>query len=323
MKNAIYVTVDGGTTNTRISLVRGGMVIQTIKLSAGCGNTDKNSLSYEIKNGINDILSANSIDEKSVSKILASGMLTSGLGICELDHAILPIGLKELHMLMKEVELKNISNIPFVFVRGIKKQSDELCGTDIMRGEETELMGIADKKYGDCIYILPGTHSKIIHMDENGKIDDFSTMMTGEMIAALSKNTILRDAFSLETAALNTEFLLKGFDYCRKFGINESLFKIRVLKNNFSKTSDECYSFFLGTVLCGEIISIINNHTKNVVIGGRKHIRLAIYEILKNRTHKSILALDDKEVDSSVTNGLIKIYECGLKHPADSFTNIC
>ena len=52
-------------------------------------------------------------------------------------------------------------------------------------------------------YVLPGSHSKLIHVDGAGRIVDFTTMLTGEMIAALSQNTILKDAVYLAGTRLD------------------------------------------------------------------------------------------------------------------------
>ena len=54
---------------------------------------------------------------------------------------------------MEKVVLSEITEIPFVFIRGVKTFSESFEDTDIMRGEETEIMGIISEKYGKCIYI--------------------------------------------------------------------------------------------------------------------------------------------------------------------------
>jgi len=57
---------------------------------------------------------------------------------------------------------------------------------DVMRGEETQLLGLAQ----DGIVCLPGTHSKWATIRE-GRIETFSTWMTGELFALLSQHSIL------------------------------------------------------------------------------------------------------------------------------------
>lgn len=47
--------------------------------------------------------------------------------------------------------MTEISDIPFVFMRGVKFEGQDIDDFDMMRGEETELMCILEEKYGKCI----------------------------------------------------------------------------------------------------------------------------------------------------------------------------
>lgn len=307
-----YIAIDGGTTNTRISLVVNNKIVDTRKYNVGAGKgiENKNILRDTIRDGIAEVLRRNNMTNSEIKRILASGMLTSEFGIYKLDHVKAPAGIEELHDAMAEMVLSEISDIPFVFVRGVKTDCEKLEDADMMRGEESELMGVMDESYGECVYILPGSHSKIIKTDKNGKITDFSTMLTGEMIAALSQNTILRDAVNMENTVLDSAYLLKGFEYCRKCGINEAAFKVRVLKNIFSKTPDEVYSFFMGVVLCGEILEIIKLNPKRVVIGGKQQIKKAMYEILRRNITGEIVCVSDGAAEKAAAVGMVKIFQC-------------
>lgn len=306
-----YIAIDGGTTNTRINLVCGGKTVDTVKYNVGAGKSigNKNILKETVKKGIDEILQRNGMQSSDIRRILASGMLTSEYGICMLEHIKAPAGIKELHNGIFETVLSEISDIPFAFIRGVKLDGGSFENTDMMRGEETELMGLAKDEYGECVYVLPGSHSKIIKTDAGGRITDFSTMLTGEMIAALSQNTILKDAVDLENAALNDGYLLKGFEYCRKNGINKAVFKTRVLKNMFSASSDEVYSFFIGVVLCEEITEIIKQNPPCVVIGGRRQIKKATYELLKCNTDFKLVCVSDEAAEQASVSGMIKIFE--------------
>ncbi len=308
---SLYITIDGGTTNTRISLVENKKIVGNVKLNVGArmGIENKDLLKTEIKKAIERLLRENDIDEKDIVCILASGMITSEFGLCNLEHIKTPAGIDELHNSMKEIVLKEITNIPFVFIRGVKIDADGFENTDIMRGEETELMGMLNLDYGKCVYVLPGSHSKIIKTDDAGKICDFSTMLTGEMIASLSGQTILKDAVDLKVSDIDSEYLLKGYDYCKSEGINKALFKTRILKNVFKCDKGQIYSFFIGTVLCGEIEQIINSDAETVVIGGKAQIKNAMAQILKNRDDKKIISLDTDMVNLSTTLGAIRIFE--------------
>ena len=57
---------------------------------------------------------------------------------------------------------------------------------DVMRGEETQLLGFGV----DGTVCLPGTHSKWVTIRE-GRVESFSTWMTGELFALLSNHSLL------------------------------------------------------------------------------------------------------------------------------------
>jgi 2-dehydro-3-deoxygalactonokinase len=61
---------------------------------------------------------------------------------------------------------------------------------DVMRGEETQLLGAASALSERSLVCMPGTHSKWVTVDE-GRVESFSTYMTGELYDAISKHTIL------------------------------------------------------------------------------------------------------------------------------------
>jgi len=310
-----YITIDGGTTNTRVNLVEDKQIIATKKISRGAkaGIDDRDGLKSELKTVIASILYENNLTERDITKILASGMITSEFGLYELPHLISPVGIKELHDGMAEVAFPEISDIPFVFIRGVKMNSNELDKIDMMRGEETELVGLMALQGGmsevEQVYILPGSHSKIISVDKDGRISDFVTMLTGEMIAALSQNTILKDAVDLSCAEYDDKYLTEGYRYAKSVGLNKALFKVRSLKNIFKRSAAEVYSFFIGAVLSDEIDYISALSAKNIVIGGRQQIKLAMEALLKATTDKNITVISEKDVNLATALGVIRIFE--------------
>lgn len=308
---ATYLTIDSGTTNTRICLVRDHTVVDTAKYPIGAGKSmeDRTLLKETVKTGIEELLRKHRLKPADVRQILASGMITSEFGLCQLDHIRTPAGIRELHHAAKTIVQDDVSEIPFTFLRGVKTDAADLEHADMMRGEETELMGFISPDDGACTYILPGSHSKVIQTDREGRIVSFSTMLTGEMIAALSGHTILRDAVHPEHAALIPDALQRGFSYCAEHGINQAAFKVRVLKNLFSGSEDETYSFFMGVVLCGEVSEIIGQHPKRVVIGGKKQIKEALFELLKDRIDGELIRVPDETAEMASHIGMIRIFE--------------
>lgn len=61
---------------------------------------------------------------------------------------------------------------------------------DVMRGEETQLLGAHFDMPGGDRYCMPGTHSKWVSMD-GAIVTGFETFMTGELFATIGARTLL------------------------------------------------------------------------------------------------------------------------------------
>lgn len=312
---AIYLTVDGGTTNTRISLVRNGSVIDKVKykIGAAIGCNKKELLYLTLKKGIAEILSKNALEEGDVSRILASGMITSEGGLCTLKHLQTPCGISELARSMHECVISEITSIPFVFARGVITDTTTLEELDMMRGEETELIGLTEQPEQGCLYILPGTHSKMIYTDESGRICHFTTVLSGELISAISGNTILKNTLSLDTYATDLAYLERGYMCARERGTGTAFFKVRILDKILGASREQSFSFFIGAALQDEVDSAIRSSAKKIVIGGKKELRAPLAHLLRKYTEKPVIEVTDEEADNATSRGVIRLYEEHLK----------
>ena len=73
--------------------------------------------------------------------------------------------------LVKTIEEEKI----VVIVPGVKTEGETIADADMMRGEGTELIGLMEHLESAAVYVLPGSHSKLIHVDGAGRIVDFTT----------------------------------------------------------------------------------------------------------------------------------------------------
>lgn len=304
-----YIAIDGGTTNTRICYVCGGQVKDAIKLSIGAraGMEHKQRLKDEVKSGIAEILARNYLSYKEIRCIILSGMITSEGGLYNLPHISVPAGIKELHNGMVHFSLPDVSDIPFACIPGVKMSGGQLENTDMMRGEETELVGLFGK-LTDGVYILPGSHSKIIQVHD-GKITDFFTMLTGEMAFSLSQNTILKQSVSFETGDVLADWLKKGFLYCKEKGINEALFKTRVLDTLFHEDAAARYSFFMGAVMCGEVLRVIEMQPKKAMIAGKEQLKKITEILLTAFSDIDVVCVGKEEASAAPALGAVAVFE--------------
>ena len=121
------------------------------------------------------------------AEILLSGMIGSRQGWAEAPYMPCPVGLRDLASGLTEVTTP--SGRSAWIVPGVSHT--EAAGVpDVMRGEETQLVGAMAEEEGRRVFVLPGTHSKWAVV-EDARIVSFATHMTGELFAVLAGHSIL------------------------------------------------------------------------------------------------------------------------------------
>lgn len=305
---ANYVTVDCGTTNTRVGLMCNGVLAESTSFHLGARAHAADPKGYRA--ALAEAVAA--LEKKAEpDAVLVSGMLTSELGICPIPHLIAPVGLQNLHNGMQKMSIPEICDKPFYFIPGVRTAGEDVLDRDMMRGEESELMGLMTGDEGACVFVLPGSHSKFVSVDDKGRISGIVTLLTGEMAAALSGHTILADSVSLGDE-LDADALRAGYRCCRERGINEAIFKVRVLDKQLSQKAPERYGFFLGCVLCGEVERLLSYPAETVVIAGQRQLKKAMCILLADSGRRVVEVADDVAATATF-RGMVKIFECEEK----------
>ena len=276
-------TIDGGTTNTRIAWVSDGVVKKQIKIPCGAGSTaetgSNEKLCHALKNGIQEMSSY-----CEVSDIVVSGMCNSELGIYEVPHITAPADIKTLANSVKSVYLPKVSSHLFHLIPGIKCDMDSLEKADLMRGEETEFFGICKSEsiFGPVLAVLPGTHTKLVRSDNDGCIVSCITAISGEMIKALSENTILKKSLELPFAKhFDSDALKQGYRFAKNFGLSRALFKVRIMQTQMHSEAIETNSFFTGAVLADDIEMIVKESKgARIIIGGSEPLNKMMAELI-------------------------------------------
>lgn len=96
-----------------------------------------------------------------------------------------------------------------------------------------------------------------------------------------------------------------GFEYASENGINETLFKCRIMDILLGKSQTEIYSFCLGAVLSGELSRIAKVKADRFVLGGKRTLRIPERLLFE----KTTVCLDDSMCDNAAPLGAVKIYE--------------
>jgi 2-dehydro-3-deoxygalactonokinase len=116
---------------------------------------------------------------------LACGMIGSAQGWRETPYVPVPAGAAEVAHALVDAPAAGLRIVPGVAQRG--------AHPDVMRGEESQVIG-ALARHSDLarrsLIVLPGTHSKWVRVVA-GRIDAFTTYVTGELYALLRERSTL------------------------------------------------------------------------------------------------------------------------------------
>ncbi|HUZ61948.1 MAG TPA: 2-dehydro-3-deoxygalactonokinase [Hanamia sp.] len=203
--------------------------------------------------------------------LVISGMASSGIGMIELEYKTLPVNTNGSDLLVHTIEPVNDFKHRMIIVSGIKSSGD------VMRGEETIIVGCEIKNTDNKqLFILPGTHSKHIIV-KNGMITDFKTFMTGELFNLLSTKSILSGSVERvnPTAKGINSFFETGVKEGAYNNLLNSIFTVRtnVLFNKLSQ--NENYYYLSGLLIGTELKDISHNHYSNLtIVSNEKLLRL-------------------------------------------------
>jgi 2-dehydro-3-deoxygalactonokinase len=233
--------------------------------------------------------------------LVISGMASSNMGMMELSYKEIPFDADGHDLYVKTIEATDDFKHKTLVVSGAT------TANDVMRGEETQLIGCLngnDKE--DQLFIFPGTHSKHVKV-KNGKVVDFKTYMTGEFFDLLSKRSILSDAVEESNRSLN-DANLKSFED----GVTDSL-HINILHGSFlvrtnylmkKLSKEENYHYLSGFLVGTELKELINTRLPLIVVSDELLIKL--YSIALRK-----LGINDsryEEAGKAVVKGHCKIY---------------
>lgn len=181
--------------------------------------------------------------------ITVSGMASSSIGMMELPYAKLPFAIDGSGITQHLIESSDDFLHDIYLISGLASSSD------VMRGEETQLIGLQNTLAGKKAHlILPGTHSKHVEVQDNHVVD-FSTFMTGELFALTTKQSVL--SHSVEPVQIDNQVLFesftKGVEALSQAGYLQALFKVRTRTLLDQKDNQLNYAFLSGIHLGAEL----------------------------------------------------------------------
>lgn len=251
-ESVAWIAVDWGTSNLRgWTLDSAGAVLASRSSPKGMGKLTREEFPVALAELLADIPLAGPTD------VLICGMAGARQGWIEAPYLEAPTDLRGLFKGAVQPESGsdklNVSILPGVCQK---------AGADnVMRGEETQLLGLASTLPGYAgLVCMPGTHSKWALLDGT-KIDHFSTAMTGEMFELLSTQSVLRHSLGGD---LNTPERAEGFSAGAADGLAHpadllgQLFRVRASALVSGRQPAWCAGYLSGLLIGTEIAA--NRH---------------------------------------------------------------
>jgi len=208
------------------------------------------------------LISGNDAASLDGVSVMISGMASSSVGWRELPYARVPFNLDGSGIVQNYFELKvgDNSRVQIHLISGVRAEAD------MMRGEETEILGIFSANRHahiaeDGIVVLPGTHSKHGRL-QHRQLTGFRTYMTGELFDVLSAHSLLRASVQTTSAAASAnlsepsarEAFAAGVRDASVSGLAGNLFQTRV-RTVLQNVPPSVNRWFLSGLLVGSEIA--------------------------------------------------------------------
>ena len=264
-----------------------------------------------------------SIDLTGVPLVI-SGMVSSSIGLTEVPYASLPFAVDGSQASVRRLNHRDDFQHDILLISGVRSEHD------VMRGEETQLIGLMALPHlpvpaaQNVIGIFPGTHAKHLYI-QNRQLVHFDTFMTGELFALLLNHSILRDSTHWPGHPPQTDRELQAFQNgvaqarIHTVPLTQSLFRVRT-NQLFSQYSQVENALFLSGLLIGAELGSLLDSTNELLLlcGGHKlapFYQLALDQLgLTART----LSVDADVVNRAASIGQITLFKRQTIHSSPS-----
>ncbi|MBT5187941.1 MAG: 2-dehydro-3-deoxygalactonokinase [Kordiimonadaceae bacterium] len=285
-KNNPFICADWGTSNLRVYLMDGeGSLLEEKKSDQGL---------LAAKGKFQETLGTlcqQWFIKYPTAPVYLSGMIGSREGWVDARYLDTPYNLQDLpnHLIAVPDQTR-----PTWVVPGVRHFETDNNSADIMRGEETQILGaIEHLNINDAIFILPGTHSKWVQIS-NRHIMYFNTYMTGEMYNIIKENSILRYSVDDSRPQLNDAFI-HGVDIAQKgTSLLNQLFTVRT-SDVLGLLPKESQSSHLSGILIGQEVTHARAHfgDKPIHLIGSDHLTSLYQGALEHLGHETHLLSGD------------------------------
>ncbi len=313
-----YALVDSGTTTTRVRIWRDGRVVWSESRSVGAKDTAVDGSTARVAAALRELLDASGAEPGA---IICSGMITSNMGLFELPHLSAPASPEDIARGMVQRHLPEISDMPLTFVPGVKTLPgpDGLAGLpsgDVLRGEEAEIAGLRHELGLNqaSVFLHIGSHHKAIDVGADGSILASRTAITGELLAAVAGQTILRSSVvpleQVDASSLDITAVRAGWDAAREHGFGRALFLVRVGEQLAGRSREAMTSYLLGVLASLDLPLLAGvAPTTPVIVYGSGAFPRILGEVLPERGYAGVRVVAPEVADMAAAAGAVRLFE--------------
>jgi 2-dehydro-3-deoxygalactonokinase len=257
------IAVDWGTSSFRAyRLSVDGGVAERRSAPLGILHVEGGRFAQALEGQIGDWLAAGE------APVVMSGMIGSRQGWAEAPYASCPAGAAEIAAGLREVRWGERR----AWIAPGLSSRDAAGVPDVMRGEETQILGVLEELPQSAWICLPGTHSKWVEVHD-GKIVRFSTHMTGEVFAVLKSHSILGRMMREEPTDL--QWFAAGVRRAQDSGgLLHHLFGVRA-RGLFGEVPDAASASYLSGIVIGhELVAARSAATAVFLLGAKPLVDL-------------------------------------------------
>lgn len=183
--------------------------------------------------------------------VILSGMVGSALGWQVVPYVDGSVPLDQLADLAKPVAEPDVRIVPGYCVRNAAGQPD------VMRGEETQLLGAHCLGHSNGWFVLPGTHSKWVELRQ-GAVVQLRTYMTGELFDLLGSHGTLAAAAGSAPAEWDAATFAQGVQLAQSGGaLSNHLFGCRARVVSGDMTASSSRSYLSGLLIGTELADVM------------------------------------------------------------------
>jgi 2-dehydro-3-deoxygalactonokinase len=233
--------------------------------------------------------------------LVLSGMAASSIGFIELPYTPMPFNVGGENMTTAFLTANRDFEHDMLIISGAKTRDD------VMRGEETQLIGCIEpgRIAKNELFIFPGTHSKHIVVKDN-EAAGLKTYMTGEVFSLLAQNSILKN--SVEAGAFDTEAFKQGLADAADGSILNLIFKVRTNNLLDLRPKNENYHYLSGLLIGSEIKDLASAKAEaiNLVSGAELQVpyQLALAELARD---EKLSIFSARQADEATVKGQLII----------------